>query len=316
MKVLILTKVGGNLDEGMKNFGLNLARSLEEKPGVKVRKFDTVNLASSENWDSLMNFDPDIIHLIPGPTEQGLLFLRVISALTNAHSVATCIHPDLSFVPRFILPDLMYVQTDKHEERFSSRCRTEFIPAGVDTDKFAPREVRTEEITPSLGLKDRPTFLHVGHVKSGRGVKKLTSLTQYGEVLVVGSPSTNPDPKIERYLESRGCTVWTEYIEDISRIYNYSNIYVFPTTDESHSIQFPLSVLEAMACNRPVITTPFGALPHYFDPSGGLMFIDDIENIDDGIISEVQKNVRNRSRVESFTWENIADDVLKTYNSL
>lgn len=316
MRVLLLTKVGEKEDEGMKNFGINLEKELNKRKDFEVKKFDTNKPVSKKNISKLANFSPDIVHLIPGPTSRGLAFLHFLSSVTRSKSVATCIHPDIRFLPRIIAPDLMYVQTNDYEDYFNSMCETKFLPSGVDTDEFTPDSEGVDEIREQFGLTDRPVFLHVGHVKSGRGVEDLTTLTEFGDILVIGSPSTNPDDEVIDYLETNGCTVSTNYIPDIAKIYNSSDIYVFPTVDEAHSIQFPLSILEAMACNLPVLSTPFGTLPEYFEEGEGLEFIQDFSSVDENTIREIQKDVQNRSRVTNLSWENVIDGIIEDYKRI
>lgn len=316
MDVLLLTKGGEQEDEGMKNFGLNIERHLNRSPKFNVGKFDTTNPLSRSNIEEIINLRPDIIHLIPGPTSRGLLFLRFLSSVTGAKSVATCIHPDVRFAPKIIAPDLMYIQSKRHREYFESKCETKFLPSGVDTTTFHSSEEGVEQVREEFGLVDRPIFLHVGHVKSGRNVEALTSLTEYGEVLIIGSPSTNPEEEVIQYLERSGCTVSTDYIPDISKVYNSADIYVFPVVDDAHSIQFPLSVLEAMACDLPVLSTPFGTLPEYFEEGQGLEFIEDVRSINRDTIDRVQETVRNRNRVEHLSWEKIVEDIVEDYNRL
>ena len=63
----------------------------------------------------------------------------------------------------------------------------------------------------------------------------------------------------------------TEYITHLEEIYALSDCYVFPTTDRRYCVEMPLSVLEAMSCNLPMLTTRFGALPGVFEEASGLI---------------------------------------------
>ena len=50
------------------------------------------------------------------------------------------------------------------------------------------------------------------------------------------------------------------YIPEVEDIYRLSDLYLFLAESDTAAIEVPLSVLEAMACNLPVICTPFGGL--------------------------------------------------------
>ena len=55
-------------------------------------------------------------------------------------------------------------------------------------------------------------------------------------------------------------------------LYQLSDAYLFPVLDPSGAIEMPLSVLEAMACGVPVLTTPFGDLQQRFPSGSGVVF--------------------------------------------
>ena len=98
-------------------------------------------------------------------------------------------------------------------------------------------------------------------------------------VLIIGRQYENADKQVIDELEEAGCNVWIKHFPDIEEIYNLSDCYVFPTINKKACIEMPLSVMEAMACNLPVITTKFGALPRVFDQTDGLFFVDENKDI-------------------------------------
>lgn len=83
------------------------------------------------------------------------------------------------------------------------------------------------------------------------------------------------------------------------------------------AIEIPLTVLEAMACNLPVITDRFGGLPDLFQPGDGFYFTSN-ENDMVNIVLELCKKrppVKTRDRVNELSWENVAGRLTKIYNS-
>jgi glycosyltransferase involved in cell wall biosynthesis len=115
--------------------------------------------------------------------------------------------------------------------------------------------------------------------------------------------------------------VITDYVEHIEELYALSDCYVFPTNpkDRTKSIEGPLSVLEAMSCNLPVITTRFGALPRMFGEShDGLFFVDGDEDIPE-IIDLLKTNrikIKTREAVSSYSWERIGSRLNDIYIEL
>ena len=161
---------------------------------------------------------------------------------------------------------------------------------------------------------DERVFLHVGHFKQGRGVKSLLELQSYGHLVVVGSPSTGPQEELVKSLRDAGVTVQTDYIPDIQKYYRAADIYVFPVTNEGNSIQLPLSVLEAMACNLPVVSTRFGGLTDFFSEGEGLRFVPSFESVEESDLEFT--TVDTREKVKKYSWEAIVDQVIDSYQRL
>ena len=127
--------------------------------------------------------------------------------------------------------------------------------------------------------------LHVGHIRSNRNLEVFKQLQKIPglQVVIVGGTTNPVDEELENRLKFAGCKVFHRYIKDISNLYKMADLYIFPTKyrhdfypqsyNETGAIDFPLSVLEAMACNLFVITTRFGALPRVFVEGKGLSFL-------------------------------------------
>ncbi|PSQ11971.1 hypothetical protein BRC93_03515 [Halobacteriales archaeon QS_5_70_15] len=321
MRACLLGHVSDQLDEGMKNTGIMLSEHLGGA-GVKARLFDLREVATPGFWTRSRRYDPDVVHLVHGPSIQGLLLLELLSALLDCRTVATSTQPrlgDLSWrAARYLRPDRTLVQSGDDESSFrSAGFDTEYVPSGVDVDRFHPvddEERRT--IREDLGLApDERVFLHVGHFKEGRNLRSLLSLREYGQVVVVGSPSTEPRETLIEDLQAAGCVVRTEYVPDVERYYQATDWYVFPVVDESNSIRAPLSVLEAMACNRPVISTRFGGLSDMFDEGDGFVYVSDVSAVDPATVSDPGP-VRTRKKVEPYSWESIARRVAEVYSEV
>jgi glycosyltransferase involved in cell wall biosynthesis len=142
---------------------------------------------------------------------------------------------------------------------------------GVDLGRFA---LRSREENPARRFRvfgeDRqpcgPVLVHVGHLRRNRGIERLISLKiglgNSAEVVVLGSPTFRPDPSLVSELKGAGVVVRIGFIEDLHTCYRAADLYVFPGADEEGgAVDLPLTVLEALACGTPVLSTPFGSLP-------------------------------------------------------
>jgi len=83
--------------------------------------------------------------------------------------------------------------------------------------------------------------------------------------------------------------------------------YVFPVLKTDAAIETPLSVLEAMATNLPVLTTRFGSLPDTFQQDEDFIFIKSPEDIVVALKEGFAGNCNNREKIQPFTWDAIAD---------
>jgi glycosyltransferase involved in cell wall biosynthesis len=321
MRACLLGHISDQLDEGMKNTGIMLSEHLGTA-GVEARLFDLREVTTPRFWTGIRRYDPDVVHLVHGPSIQGLLLLELLSTMLGCRTVATSTQPrfgDLSWrVAGHLRPDRVLVQSGEDESLFGDAgFHTEYVPSGVDVDRFHP--VDDEErgaIREDLGLNlDELVFLHVGHFKEGRNLRSLLSLREYGQVVVVGSPSTGPRETLIEDLRTAGCVARTEYVPDIERYYQTADWYVFPVVDESNSIRAPLSVLEAMACNLPVLSTRFGGLSDMFEEGEGLVYVSDVSAVDIDTITDPEP-IRTRQKVEPYSWESIAEQVAEIYEEL
>jgi glycosyltransferase involved in cell wall biosynthesis len=315
MKIYLL---GGStseaLDEGMHNITRRLGRELARRH--EVRTFPLKVSALPGLYRSVADFRPDVLHYTSGPSILSLFLLKAAGrASPRSKSFVSALHPwfpwgSAGLIP-LVRPDLVLVQSRATEEFFRRRgCRTAHLSNGVDLARFQPvsRE-RKSALRAEFGLPDdKFILLHVGAIKAGRGVSLLAELRGGDqEVLVVGSVSTGFDPALLEELESRGCRVWRKLIPDIEKVYQLADCYLFPARDALHSIETPLSVLEAMAVNLPVIATPFGALPDTFPEGEGLIYAASAGEFSRGIrgLRENRFDVRTRQKVMQNSWEDI-----------
>jgi glycosyltransferase involved in cell wall biosynthesis len=306
-------------DEGTKNFGINLADALQ----TSVDEVLYINIQAGiglTELKQLRNHDLDLVHLIPGPTFKGLFLLEMVGRYTGARTVATALQPRFSRVSkqvaRLFPADLLLVHSSGQLDTMVNVGRElSMVPCGVDTDRFLPvdttekRQLRAKYDIPV----DDTVFLHVGHFKEGRNLRSLKPFAERGTVIVIGSPSTAQEEGIKREMENSDCIVIDSYIENIEEYYQLADCYVFPTEDEQHCIQVPLSVLEAMACNCAVVSTKFGGLPDMFSESEGFKFVEG--ELSSGVDISTE-NVRTRDMVVKYSWSELANTVSNLYMEL
>ena len=308
-------------DVGTRNVNASLAQELTRRHEVMC-----LDIRSVRSWPRLRGYRPDIIFFILGPAT--LMSFPVMAAVRSlwrrARTVLLATLPIFrpSRLVTFLKPDLVLAQSYESQRMFEGlNCRAGFLPNGVDLDRFKPIEpAKRADIRRSLGLEATGfLILHVGPILRDRNVESLARLKgEHDQVVVVGR--TPADESIQRHLEAQGCTVWLHHLKNIEQLYAVSDCYVFPALPLARpaSIDFPLSVLEAMACNLPVVSTKFRSLPSVFESGNGLEFATDekgFREILDSFKAGGQR-VNTRDKVMPFSWSSVCDKLDKFYEQL
>ena len=169
----------------------------------------------------------------------------------------------------------------------------------------------------------------MGHIRRNRNLEIFMRIQEMSALqVVIAGGTTNPaDEALKGDLKSSGCMISHRYIDNISELYKMADLYVFPVKDNGDklplyynqvgAIDLPLSVMEAMACNLPVITFPFGALSRLFRSGDGLFFCDTEEEI----IHLVQHlsykyEIATRDKVLPYDWSKVIKRLEKIYQEI
>jgi glycosyltransferase involved in cell wall biosynthesis len=279
--------------------------------------------------ETLREFDPDLIVSISSSSAKvAALFrarmLKIYSPRSMVFVIATQpVHHGLigRRLAALLAPDGIFVQSPgSMEELRHVPCPVYFLPSGVDTSRFVPvDDVRKKDLRIKHKV-DEGAFivLHVGHINRGRNIQVFERVAGLRDVqvILVGSTSTPHDEELARGLMKAGVRVIREYVPRIEEIYQLADAYIFPVVSEDSAIGVPLSVLEAMACNLPVVTTPFGGLPGMFPKGNGFAYFDDANELPE-LISGMRglRECSTRRMVEPYDWKNVASGAIETIRS-
>jgi glycosyltransferase involved in cell wall biosynthesis len=213
---------------------------------------------------------------------------------------------------------MVFVQHESvMKQLLSLGCRAQLTSSGVDLQKFtsvAPE--KKAELRTRYGLDPAAfTVLHVGHITRGRNIELLAQIhrEQAAQVVFVGSSLLHKDrAELDARLRSQGIIVLDQYFRNIEELYQLSDCYVFPVFSDQACIGTPLSVLEAMACNLPVVSVRYGSLPSLFEEGQGLLFADTPAELIQGISKVMKLNgCHTREKVTPYSWQNIARNILE-----
>jgi len=205
----------------------------------------------------------------------------------------------------------------------SSRPRIRYVSPGVDAGRFTP---------PPSGSPDRsgePTILFLANLNVRKGI--LTLLDAFDAVaerlptcrLRIGGEGQATEQVRQAVQDSRHGDrievlgrVEPDAVPDLMQV---SDVFCLPSFAEP----FGISVLEAMACGRPVVATGIGGLAYLVRPEGGRTVPPGDPAALAAALVEVLKSPElraamgrfNRSLVErQYAWERVIDQLEAAYD--
>jgi glycosyltransferase involved in cell wall biosynthesis len=145
------------------------------------------------------------------------------------------------------------------------------IPNSVDTKRFVPVQPAEKiSLRRQLNLPQNATIaIYTGRLVSYKGLPLLLKVwneirRKHENVLLIlagtgGLDIHNCEDELKKYVKASGLenhVLFTGAVQNVPEYLQASDLFVFPTENEA----FGASLLEAMACGLPVITTPAGAI--------------------------------------------------------
>ncbi len=167
-----------------------------------------------------------------------------------------------------------------HDEFVQAGVPTERIrriPNGVDIKRFRPSSVEERRaLRRHLGLDpESPLAIYTGRLVEYKGLPELLRawkrITEKGidiKLLLVGEGGMdirNCEPQLRSYVRVNGLTdrvTFTGAKDNVEDYLRAADMFVFPTRSEA----FGISLVEAMACGLPVITTSVGGVADIVSP--------------------------------------------------
>lgn len=333
------------LDEGVRILAAEIARAMSrrcqvtlmgetdaEVSGLPVQGVLTDRyFASRALARALRDARPDAVLYVPWTSLTPRTFLRVAVLKRRSHGAPVGV---LALQPRargtlarigarIGAPDRLFVMGPEVERQAAGlRLPAQRLEGGVDLDRFRPAGGESiQDLRRALGLPvSRYIVLHVGHLKPRRGVLALIAAQAVSGVqaVFVGSTSTDSDPDSRRRLQEAGVRVIERHLPNVEEYYRAADAYLFPVSSSLDAIELPLSVLEAMACDLPLITTRFGGLPALLGPPRpGVAYIGSEGAIPAALESFMKERPRPglRALVRNLTWDAMAERIVEGFGS-
>jgi len=238
-----------------------------------------------------------------------------------------------------LLKDLARINEKDAQRR--SRLMRKFSPIvyGVNPEEFKPDKSKKEKIRKELGIEKRDTVvLSVGRLVAKKGFRYLVAaapkvLKNNPKVtfIVVGEGDQRGD--LERFAKKLGVFAnfrflgWVDYGRLVD-YYNFGDIFVLPSVrdKEGNLDDQSVSVVEAMACGKPIVTTNFPGYQRVVSDgeNGYLTREKNVEQLADAIIklslSKSQREKMGRKSrdlvLEKFSWKAIGLQYTELFKKL
>jgi len=324
MNILILCDNSGNDDEGMKKISRKIGLQLNKNNKCKVK------LASlKEVLFNLQDYkNIDIIHSLSGPTFKTFIYIYLIKKMLNEKpkTIISMIHPHWNIFSHMIFhifkPDSIMTFSPKWDlffKKFKIQ-KSSFSVMGFDQTKFFKVDSNSKKLLrKKLNLPlDKKIILHVGHLNKGRNLQVFNSLKNNKSLypLIIGSTTVSHDKDLVNELKNGNINIIDTYLPSIDEYYKAADCYLFPTINPRSCIQVPLSVIEALACGIPIISSKFEGLPFYFDQGYNIRYLNSFHNINDEIKNILSNDDIYNNGINEFSWTNISKKMLEFYSKL
>lgn len=319
-------------DEGAKVATFNLLRQLKQQYECIIFSingsgtFDFVDFYFKTNrllfdltfYRKLIEYSHDKLLYIPEAsiTVASIVRGRILQILTGGKVTILSLQPRKynsleKLIIRMIQPDCVLTQSLITSEYLKSiGLQSKVLPLGVNHTKYNAVDKETKRILRNkytIGY-DKTVLLHIGHLCRSRNLDWLLEIKlrlPETEVIIVGSNYNVQDQELYKTLVDRGIVVIREYLPNIEIVYNIADYYVFPVVSNTGAIETPLSVLEAMSCNLPIITTRFGSLPDVFAEDECFYFVNLCDEVIEILKNGKGKKCNNRSKIKPLTWSEV-----------
>ena len=239
----------------------------------------------------------------------------------------------LTLVDRVLVTRPGYSDESPHLQSVTDKIQT--VYNGVDVDRFRPFEV-SEDRARNLGYDpDRPTLFFLSVLDEFHEYKGLMDLLEAVAILANGG-SDSPNlvvggagprrPSYEQRATELGIeddVTFVGYVPpaDLPSAYNAADAFVLPSVSSTQE-GFGLVVLEALACETPVVTTDVVGVADEIAAQnfGRVVAPNDPARLADGIATVLEGDpdtaAGRRRCVEQYSWTESVDRLLEIYDDV
>ncbi len=227
------------------------------------------------------------------------------------------------------------------------KYKIEMVPPSIDTNIYNP-SISGEDMRKYIGIDlDQPLLVYVGNLTKIKGIHVLIEvlriivrqfpnirllmalnmpLSKYEEEDSVGLYDTERDFKIKEKIKSYGLNdniIPLGIVKNMPQVIAASDVFITPFLNTVGVVDYPTSMLEAMAVGKPIIATKVGGIPEIIKhkKSGILVEPNNVDELVAAILymlnnKEEAKNMGKegaKTISENFRLEIVVDELERIY---
>jgi len=326
----------------------------ELQKGINQEDFDILNWHGSDIWSSIhlwrlrKRIEKNIVWTLhSGPLSvkdlKNLSLTEAIFLYKYWNNLLNAVFP-VSIIRKWVdIPQLKHItvpskRLSNHLESMGiAKEKIDVIPSGVDTLLFRPTEnLRAEQLKQGLGFdKNEPLIFYFGPLSTFRGIDTLIAAMPViqkkipnARLVVLGRTQKVKNEAWPRHaIGSARITFVRGFLwqETLVRYLSIADVIVLPFKFWPQ-VECPLTVLESMAMEKPLITTWIGAIPEVVQNGQNGMLVSPrnpkeiAEKVilllrDESLSMDIGK--RARKHVERFfDWGTIVRQTITVFNQI
>lgn len=314
----------------------------------RIRAFFYPNMRGLHK--EIADFNPDVIHIMEEPFSiAAAQFMWLAKSAAPKSKVVLFSFENIDFLQRFPYSktqnynlsnaNALVVVPAEGENIWKNRGfkkNISHIPAGIDTNLFCRVSGnRIPESLKSIARNDTFKIGYVGRIVKEKGidtlveaVSRLKERGEYCSLYIVGNG--NYKDVLAKIIKENGMREYVQFIpvlkqEDLPAFYSLIDTLVLPSnTTSSWKEQFGRVLVEAMACEAPVIGSSSGEIPVVIGDVG-LVFpegdtaalVDCIERLMNNENLRKDYAIRGKERaVKQYSWKSVAKEYIRMYEGL
>jgi glycosyltransferase involved in cell wall biosynthesis len=245
---------------GVKVFKIPALKLLPSSPRINMN----VNLIPG-NFSGLMK-QYDIIHF-----HEAELSFPLFSLLIKKPKILHLHGIHVDFIKRYHLYRIIFKRVSDYYIAITKEMKNDLVKLGISKTKIfhLPNAIDTELFYPDNDKKEDNLLLYIGRITPVKGLHILLDALPYLQrpvrLVIIGPINDhkyyeNVTRLIER--ENKRGKNQVEYagilpLKEVKEFYRKATMFILPSYWEA----FPMTLLEALACETPVIATPVGGVP-------------------------------------------------------